>query len=84
VVALGAGVMIGSGLFALTGQMAEMTGSLFPFAFLSAAVVVAFGAYSCVKMSNDYPSAGVRVTGIYLLEFFFRRKGTSGFEGGKG
>lgn len=29
-VALGTGVMIGAGIFALTGQMAEMTGSLFP------------------------------------------------------
>ncbi len=36
VVALGTGVMIGAGIFALTGQMAEMTGSLFPLAFLSA------------------------------------------------
>jgi hypothetical protein len=27
-VALGTGVMIGAGIFALTGQMAEMTGSL--------------------------------------------------------
>ncbi|MGA8010495.1 MAG: hypothetical protein WCA24_14015, partial [Thiomonas sp.] len=31
-VALGTGVMIGAGIFALTGQMAEMTGSLFPLA----------------------------------------------------
>ena len=29
-VALGTGVMIGAGIFALTGQMAEMTGGLFP------------------------------------------------------
>jgi amino acid transporter len=57
-VALGTGVMIGAGIFALTGQMAEMTGALFPFAFISAAVVVSFSAYSYVKMSNAYPSAG--------------------------
>ena len=57
-VALGTGVMIGAGIFALTGQMAQMTGSLFPLAFLSAAVVVIFSAYSYVKMSNAYPSAG--------------------------
>ncbi len=57
-VALGTGVMIGAGIFALTGQMAEMTGAFFPFAFLSAAVVVAFSAYSYVKLSNAYPSAG--------------------------
>ena len=57
-VALGTGVMIGAGIFALTGQMAEMTGSLFPLAFLSAALIVSFGAYSYVKLSNAYPSAG--------------------------
>ncbi len=57
-VALGTGVMIGAGIFALTGQMAQMTGILFPLAFLSAAVIVAFSAYSYVKMSNAYPSAG--------------------------
>ncbi len=57
-VALGTGVMIGAGIFALTGQMAEMAGALFPFAFLSAAVVVSFSAYSYVKLSNAYPSAG--------------------------
>jgi amino acid transporter len=57
-VALGTGVMIGAGIFALTGQMAEMTGPLFPFAFLAAAIVVGFSAYCYVKMSNAYPSAG--------------------------
>lgn len=57
-VALGTGVMIGAGIFALTGQMAEMTGSLFPLAFLAAAIIVSFSAYSYVKMSNTYPSAG--------------------------
>ena len=57
-IALGTGVMIGAGIFALTGQMAQMTGSLFPLAFLSAAVIVVFSAYSYVKMSNAYPSAG--------------------------
>jgi len=57
-VALGTGVMIGAGIFALTGQMAEMTGSLFPLAFLSAALIVSFSAYSYVKLSHAYPSAG--------------------------
>jgi amino acid transporter len=57
-VMLGTGVMIGAGIFALTGQMAELSGPLFPIAFLSAAVVVLFSAYSYVKMSAAYPSAG--------------------------
>lgn len=57
-IAMGTGVMIGAGIFALTGQMAEQAGSLFPLAFLSAALVTAFSAYTYVKMSNAHPSAG--------------------------
>ncbi len=56
-VSLGTGVMIGAGIFALTGQMAEMTGTLFPLGIISAALIVSFSAYSYVKMSNAYPSA---------------------------
>lgn len=63
-VALGTSVMIGAGIFALTGQMAELSGGLFPLAFVAATVVVAFSAYSYVKMSNAWPSAGG--IGMYL------------------
>lgn len=41
-VALGTGVMIGAGIFGLSGQMAEMTEVLFPLAFLSAALGIIF------------------------------------------
>lgn len=57
-VALGTGVMIGAGIFALLGQVAELSGSLFPFAFLAGAIVSGFSAYSYIKMSNAFPSAG--------------------------
>lgn len=57
-VAMGTGVMIGAGIFALTGQVAEFSGGLFPLAFLLAAIISGFSAYSYVKMSNAYPSAG--------------------------
>lgn len=57
-VSLGTGVMIGAGIFALTGQIAELAGKTFPLVFLAAAVVTAFSAYSYVKLSNAYPSAG--------------------------
>jgi len=57
-VSMGTGVMIGAGILALTGQIAELAGNLFPLVFLCAAVVTAFSAYSYVKMSNAYPSAG--------------------------
>ena len=57
-VSMGTGVMIGAGILALTGQIAELAGSLFPLAFVAAAVVTSFSAYSYVKLSNAYPSAG--------------------------
>lgn len=57
-VSLGTGVMIGAGIFALTGQAAGLAGDLFPLAFLVAAVVAAFSAYSYVKLSNAFPSSG--------------------------
>ena len=57
-VAMGTGVMIGAGIFALTGQVAEYAGPWFPAAFLIAAIISAFSAYTYIKMSNKYPSAG--------------------------
>ena len=74
-VMLGTGVMIGAGIFALTGQMAEMTGALFPLAFLAAAVIVAFSAYSYIKISNAYPSAGG--IGMYLHKAYGDRLPTA-------
>ncbi len=57
-VSLGTGVMIGAGIFALLGQVAELAGNLFPIMFILGGVVSAFSAYSYIKMSNKYPSAG--------------------------
>lgn len=57
-VSMGTGVMIGAGIFALTGQLAEHAGGLFPLAFLAAAVVTGFSAYSYVKVCRVAPSAG--------------------------
>ena len=51
-VSLGTSVMIGAGILVLTGQIAELAGALFPLAFLTAAIVTAFSAYSYVKLSN--------------------------------
>lgn len=82
-VSMGTGVMIGAGIFALTGQVAELAGEWFPFAFLAAAVVAAFSAYSYVKMASAYPSAGgiamilqkaygkSTVTGVCALLMYF-------------
>lgn len=57
-VSMGTGVMIGAGIFALTGQIAELAGTWFPLAFLAAAVIAGFSAYSYIKMAEAYPSAG--------------------------
>ena len=55
---MGTGVMIGAGIFALTGQIAQLAGPLFPLSFVAGAIVTAFSAYTYIKMSNAYPSAG--------------------------
>lgn len=57
-VAMGTGVMIGAGIFALTGQVAEFAGPIFPLAFLLAAVISAFSAYTYIKVTSKYPSVG--------------------------
>lgn len=57
-VAMGTGVMIGAGIFALTGQVAQFAGPAFPLAFLLAAMISGFSAYTYIKMSNKFPSAG--------------------------
>jgi amino acid transporter len=57
-VAMGTGVMIGAGIFALTGQIAELAGTLFPLSFVVGAIVTGFSAYTYIKMSNAFPSAG--------------------------
>ncbi len=49
-VATGTGVMIGAGIFALTGQVAEFAGRLFPLAFFIAAIISGFR-----SVANDKP-----------------------------
>ncbi|WP_329610125.1 APC family permease [Pseudalkalibacillus berkeleyi] len=57
-IGLGTGVMISAGIFALLGQVAELAGIWFPLIFIAGGIVTGFSAYSYVKMSNEYPSAG--------------------------
>lgn len=67
-VGLGTGVMISAGIFALLGQVAELAGKWFPFIFIAGGVVTAFSAYSYIKMSNQFPSAGG--IGMYLVKSY--------------
>lgn len=73
---MGTGVMIGAGIFALTGQVAELAGGLFPLAFLAAAMVAGFSAYSYVKMAQQYPSAGG--IAMFLMKAYGRGTVTAG------
>ncbi len=57
-VAMGTGVMIGAGIFALTGQIAQLAGPLFPLTFVVGAAVTGLSAYSYIRLSNAWPSAG--------------------------
>ncbi|WP_108862298.1 APC family permease [Ruegeria sp. Alg231-54] len=57
-VAMGTGVMIGAGIFALTGQIAGLAGPWFPLSFVFGAIVTAFSAYTYIAMSNAWPSSG--------------------------
>jgi amino acid transporter len=64
--AMCAGVMIGAGIFALTGQMAKLAGPPFPLAFLAAAVVSGFNGCSYTRLAQGYPSAGGM--GMFLMK----------------
>src|SRR5690625_3108134 len=57
-IGLGTGVMISACIFALLGQIAALAGTWFPIIFIVGGIVTGFSAYSYVKMSNEYPSAG--------------------------
>ncbi|WP_347756482.1 APC family permease [Agrococcus sp. ProA11] len=62
-VSLGTGVMIGAGIFALVGQVAELAGDWFPLAFIAGAVVAVASSYAYARYSSVNPSAG----GIAML-----------------
>lgn len=57
-VALGTGVMIGAAIFALLGQVAELSGALFPIVFIVGALISGCSSHAYIKMSNAYPSSG--------------------------
>lgn len=56
-VALGTGVMIGAGIFALLGQVAELSGTLFPYIFIIGAIISSFYVYPNITDSNAYMTA---------------------------
>ncbi|AUD65441.1 amino acid permease [Tenericutes bacterium MZ-XQ] len=67
-IGLGTGVMISAGIFALLGQIAELSNQWIFLIFLVGAVVTGFSAYSYIKFSQNYPSAGG--IGMYLVKAY--------------
>lgn len=57
-VSMGTGVMVGAGIFALTGEIAKYAGNLLMWAFICAGFVAGVTSYTYIKMSNAYPSSG--------------------------
>jgi amino acid transporter len=67
-IGLGTGVMISAGIFALLGQITELSGKWFPIIFFVGSVVAMISAYSYMRFSEHYPSAGG--IGKYLVEAY--------------
>ncbi|RLA18668.1 MAG: amino acid permease [Gammaproteobacteria bacterium] len=64
----GIGTILGAGIYVLVGEVANITGSFMPLAFVLAALVVSFSAYSYGQLSHLYPvSAGEPV---YMQQAF--------------
>lgn len=67
-VGLGTGVMISAGIFALLGQVAELSRQWFPLIFIIGSIITGFSAYSYIKMSQEFPSAGG--IGMFLVKAY--------------
>ncbi len=64
----GVGSILGAGIYVLLGEIALLSGTLTPIAFLVAAIVVSFSAYSYRHLARRFPySAG---EAIYVQEAF--------------
>jgi hypothetical protein len=48
--------VIGAAILAFLGQIVELSGALFPFILLKAAIILGFSTYAYNKISNAYPS----------------------------
>ncbi len=64
----GIGTILGAGIYVLVGEVANTSGTFMPLAFIIAALVVSFSAYSYSHLSRLYPvSAG---EAIYVQQAF--------------
>lgn len=68
----GVGTMLGAGIYVLVGKVAGVSGFLAPGAFLFAALLAGFTAFSFAELSARYPKSGGVV--VYVQEAFHNRK----------
>lgn len=67
----GIGTIVGAGIYALIGKVADETGLSLPYAFLLAGIIAAFTALSYAELSSRYPqSAG---SAAYIYQAWNRR-----------
>ncbi|WOX04418.1 APC family permease [Microbulbifer pacificus] len=67
----GIGTIVGAGIYALIGKVADETGLSLPYAFLLAGIIAAFTALSYAELSSRYPqSAG---SAAYIYQAWQRR-----------
>jgi len=57
-ISMGTGVMVGAGIFTLTGEIANYACSFLLWAFVIAGLIAGLTSYTYIKMSNAYPSSG--------------------------
>ena len=67
----GVGTMLGAGIYVLVGKVAGVSGFLAPGAFLFAAMLAGFTAFSFAELSARYPKSGGVV--VYVQEAFHQR-----------
>ncbi len=64
----GIGSILGAGIYVLLGEVALVSGTLLPLAFLGAALVVSFSAYSYRHLARRFPQAAGEA--VYVHEAF--------------
>ena len=67
----GVGTMLGAGIYVLVGKVAGVSGFLAPSAFLFAALLAGFTAFSFAELSARYPKSGGVV--VYVQQAFHQR-----------
>ncbi|MBD3669685.1 MAG: amino acid permease [Gammaproteobacteria bacterium] len=68
----GLGTILGAGIYVLVGEVVAVAGIRAPIAFLVAAVLVVFTAFSYAELSSRFPrSAG---EAVYMMEAFHNRR----------